>query len=240
MSPHSNMIRQKPLQILIKSRLKAVLLFLILLATVPFPLMAETALADTTFVLVADTNNPADVTGIGSVREPFAIAKYDVTASEYQEFLEAVEPSDAHGLYYPEMSSDPAVACITNTIAADGIHYGVIAGREKFPITYVSWPDAIRYCNWLQHGRPTRENVTPETTETSSYTIGSDDAGNTTYALQTNALYFLPSRDQWHKAAYYRHDIKTYWTYPTSCNMAPGNSLTAGCANEANYRTGDL
>ncbi len=200
----------------------------------------STFIGDTNFALVSDINNPADTTGFGSASEPFAIAKYDVTASEYQQFLEATEPSGAHGLYHPEMNSDPAIACLTRTAAEDDIHYGVIPGRENLPITYVAWPDAIRYCNWFQHGKPTRGKVTPDTTETGAYTISSDDVGNTIYTLQTNALYFLPSRDQWHKAAYYRHDINTYWTYPTHCSIAPGNSLTSGCANEANYRTGDL
>ena len=252
--------------LLTKHHLKIISLFLIILIISSTELRAETGITttlacnqdprlpmstfigNTNFVLVGDINNPADrianSTGksieVGKVSEPFAIAKYDVTASEYQEFLEAVEPSDAHGLYHPEMHSDPAVASLTCIAAEDGIHYGVISGRENFPITYVAWPDAIRYCNWYQHGKPTRNKVNSDTTETGAYTISSDDTGNTTYTLQTNALYFLPSQDQWHKAAYYRHDIKTYWTYPTRCSMTPGNSLRRGRANEVNYRTGDL
>ena len=120
-------------------------------------------------VVVGAPNNSADVSpsgtnkaatnqvGYGSVLMPYSIGTYDVTAYEYCAFLNAVAgKSDPHQLYNTNMTSDPDVACITRSGDANsGYTYTPISGREKFPITYVSWYSALRFCNWLENGQPT-------------------------------------------------------------------------------------
>ena len=43
----------------------------------------------------------------------------------------------------------------------------------------------------------------------------------------TGATYFIPSENEWYKAAYYNPTNGTYWTYPTQSNTAPSNALSA-------------
>ena len=49
------------------------------------------------------------------------------------------------------------------------------------------------------------------------------------------AAFFLPSENEWYKAAYYKGGGTNagYWTYPTESNTAPGNTLPDG-GNSAN------
>ncbi len=53
------------------------------------------------------------------------------------------------------------------------------------------------------------------------------------------ARYFLPSVDEWYKAAYYKSGGTNagYWTYPTQSNTAPDNSLALATSesNDTNY-----
>ena len=58
------------------------------------------------FVPVGDAHNDADAdTGFGRVDYDYNIGKYDVTAKEYCEFLNAVaKVSDTYGLYNTKMN----------------------------------------------------------------------------------------------------------------------------------------
>ena len=58
-----------------------------------------------------------------------------------------------------------------------------------------------------------------------------------------SATYFIPSENEWYKAAYYDPALNGgaggYWTYPTKSNIAPSNSLVLASTstNNANYYT---
>ena len=55
-------------------------------------------------VYVGDINNNADSNGFGSVNYGYYLAKYEVTNSEYAEFLNSVAKTDTNGLYINNMS----------------------------------------------------------------------------------------------------------------------------------------
>ncbi len=52
-----------------------------------------------------------------------------------------------------------------------------------------------------------------------------------------NATIFIPSEDEWYKAAYYKSGGENagYWLYPTQSNSTPSNLLSATGTNNANY-----
>ncbi len=56
-------------------------------------------------VTVGDAGNAADTTGYGSVDYTYNIGKYNVTAAQYCDFLNAVAATDTYGLYNASMSS---------------------------------------------------------------------------------------------------------------------------------------
>ncbi|MFI0348617.1 MAG: SUMF1/EgtB/PvdO family nonheme iron enzyme [Chthoniobacterales bacterium] len=129
---------------------------------------------------------------------------------------------------------DPAVACIQRSGTLGNYTYSVIPGREKFPITYVTFLSALKFCNWMENGQPSTGVDGVETTMTGSYIIGGGNNG-LQVLRNPNAKWVLPEKDQWYKAAYYNPERYAYWSYTTQNNNIPGNSLDATIPNNANY-----
>jgi probable HAF family extracellular repeat protein len=199
------------------------------------------------FVTVGDPGNVADTavmgdgtTGYGSVSNVYRMGKYDVTLGQYVQFLNAVAKTDTYGCYNSLMAGfdgDYAFG-IAQAGSAGSYSYSVTGSNPQaanMPLYSDSWLDAARFCNWLQNGQPTGSEGTA-TTEGGAYTLN----GDTTSGLETRnagARYFIPSENEWYKAAYYKSGGTNagYWTYPTQSNTAPGNALTTSQSNEANY-----
>ena len=77
----------------------------------------------------------------------------------------------------------------------------MVAGSGNKPITFVSWFDAARFCNWLHNGQPSgAQNAA--TTEDGAYTLNGATSG---VAISKNATakVWIPSENEWYKAAYY-------------------------------------
>ena len=106
------------------------------------------------------------------------------------------------------------------------------------PVPYVNWGDAARFCNWLQNGQPSSGTEGTGTTETGAYTLNGDVL-TLTESRNAGATYFIPSENEWYKAAYYKSGGTDagYWLYPTRSNTAPDNSLMLATSesNDANY-----
>jgi formylglycine-generating enzyme required for sulfatase activity len=100
-------------------------------------------------------------------------------------------------------------------------------------VNNVSWGDAARFCNWLQNGQRTGSEGTA-TTETGAYTLNGDTTNLMTETRNAGAKYFIPSENEWYKAAYYNLSNGSYWAYPTQSNTAPSNALSATGTNNAN------
>ena len=135
-------------------------------------------------VVVGNPGNAADTevmtvdgtTGYGAVGESYNIGKYEVTAGQYVEFLNAVAKSDPYGLYSEDMDSD-AFGCQITRNGSDGSYtYDFSGGTSSInpingetieapgstaadwgnrPVNYVNWGDAARFVNWLHNGQPT-------------------------------------------------------------------------------------
>ena len=89
--------------------------------------------------------------------------------------------------------------------------YGVRDKRARHrPITHIAWNDALRYCNWRHHGEPTGPQ-NQSTTEDGAYKMSEVSHGA---IRQKDAKFFLPTIDEWHKAAYYDPSEKAYCLFP--------------------------
>jgi formylglycine-generating enzyme required for sulfatase activity len=157
----------------------------------------------------------------GAVDYGYSIGKYEVTAGQYTEFLNAVGGVDTYGLYTPEMRSVVAGCQIErydgSGSAADPFQYRVASDFADRPVNKVSWNDTLRFANWLHNGQPTGlQNST--TTEDGAYDM-SLGAG---VVRKPGAMFFLPTEDEWYKAAYYDGATGSYFDYPTSSDTAPG------------------
>lgn len=93
------------------------------------------------------------------------------------------------------------------------------------PVNLVSWYDAARYTNWLTTGNT--ENGVYEMTGLTS--VGTILPHVTAAAiLAVPVAYFIPTENEWYKAAYHMNDGLTgnYWDYPTSSDTMPGRDMT--------------
>jgi len=170
-------------------------------------------MSDLIFVPVADTSNVDDTTGYGAVSYEYQISKYAVRESNI----------DAY-------NADPANAATPITISDR-------AGVDG-PATLASWNECARYVNWLN----TKEGEQPAYRFT---TTGSNDnlvLWDSADAWQLDgenlfrhkdAKYFLPSENEFYKAAYYNGSV--YYTYATGSNSAPVTTSGGTAANTAVY-----
>jgi len=185
-------------------------------------------------VTVGDPGNVGELSGAGAggygpdricgaVDDTYNIGKYEVTAGQYCEFLNAVAKTDTYGLYNTEMWSGKAGCKIERTGASGNYTYGVAPDWANRPVNFVSYWNACRFANWLHNGQPTGAQGAG-TTETGAYTLGgyNGDDGRTIHR-EPGARWVIPTEDEWYKAAYYKGGgiNAGYWEYPTRSNAAP-------------------
>ncbi len=201
---------------------------------------SATATVTIDWVTVGNPGNAADtadgdpatdgVQRFGAVSYAYQIGKYEVTYAQYGAFLNAVDPggANANGIYNADMGSDPRGGITYTAGAASGAKYTIRTSMGDKPVTYVSWYDAARFTNWLHNGQGSGS------TETGAFTL----SGNTgIISKNAGANVWLPSSDEWYKAAYYDPTAgagggDNYWLYAIQSDTAP----TIASANS----TGDI
>jgi len=204
------------------------------------------------FVTVGDPGNAADTTSYGSVGYTYQMGKYDVTLAQYTAFLNAVAATDTYGLYNSGMSTYFSTQGISQTGSPGRYSYSVTGSNPQAancPIFDVTWGDAARFCNWLQNGQPTSGTEGTGTTETGAYTLNGATSDVALMAVRSPshsgagaAAYFIPSENDWYKAAYYKSGGTNarYWMFATQSDTPPNNSLALAptSTNDANYYNG--
>jgi formylglycine-generating enzyme required for sulfatase activity len=212
-------------------------------------------------VPIANPGNPVDTRSVdgdhqavGSVSYAFQMGQTEVTNAQYVPFLNAVAATDNYGLYSTLMGSETwggivrsgAPGSYTYSVKAPALS-GTYTYEDK-PVVYVSSGDAMRFANWLHNGQPSGPQDA-STTEGGAYTLNGASSNAALAAVTRNAgaRWWLPSEDEWYKAAYHKNDGPTgnFWEYPTGTDSDPDNSLPANdTGNSANfyrfdYTTGD-
>jgi formylglycine-generating enzyme required for sulfatase activity len=176
------------------------------------------------YVTVGNAGNAADTadgdrwtTGIqryGAVSYEYKIGKYEVTNAQYGEFLNAAAKTDTYNLYNTSMASYG----ITRSGSSGSYSYSVTGALANRPVVYVSWYDAARFANWLVNGQGSNS------TETGAYTLNGAMSG-IIYA-NPGAQVYIPTEDEWYKAAYYNGTTAAYSLYPNG-----QNTITTADAN---------
>jgi formylglycine-generating enzyme required for sulfatase activity len=174
----------------------------------------------------------------GAVDHSYYIGTYEVTNAQYAEFLNAKAASDPFGLYDDNMG---IVASSAYGIARSGVSgsytYTAVAGYEDRPVALVTFHDAARFANWMNNGQANAD------TETGAYTLLGGTATPTNWTTMTRnpgATVFVPSHDEWFKAAYYDSSAGSYFDYPAGSNTPMTCAFPpTTAANTANCFDGD-
>ena len=171
------------------------------------------------FAEIGDARNAPDTNGFGAVAYDYRIATLEISEDQIQK----------------------AVAAGLQNVSA-----GAWAGSQ--PAGFIHWFEAAAFVNYLN----VSSGFSP------AYNVAWD-AGTQTWSLQPwgdaeswgdygenrfrhrDARYFLPSEDEWYKAAYYKGGGTNagYWAYPTAQDDAPAatgsgtNAATAVFSGQA-------
>lgn len=201
---------------------------MLLLAATSAPL-SESMLADTfgtgsdaftiDFVHIGNPGNPADTTGdpnpVGAVPYTYRMGTYEVS----RDMITKANSAGGLGITMDDMT----------------IYGGNGAAR---PATGVSWFEAAAFVNWLNTS--TGHKPAYHFDQNGDFTLWSvgeawTKGGQNLYRNK-DAYYFLPSDDEWYKAAYY--DGTGYFVFPTGSDSPPGAVAGGTGAGTAVYSQG--
>ena len=163
------------------------------------------------FVSIGNTGNAADTTTYGAV-------PYEYRASIYEISQNDITKATASG-----MSNVTAGAWSNNQPAAN-----------------INWYEAAAFVNFLNtnSGKTAAYDLTFSNSQW-SMALGSSEqawtAGGTNLYRNKDAFYFLPSENEWYKAAYYNPGGSNYFLYPTGSDTAPTAVASGTNAGTAVY-----
>jgi formylglycine-generating enzyme required for sulfatase activity len=188
------------------------------------------------WVSVGNAGNAADTpstncfaASCGSVAYDYQISKYEVTSAQYAEFLNAVDAGGSNTLeLYDGLMLSTGIEFDAG--GASGSKYVVTSGFANKPVGAVSFYDSLRFSNWLNNGQG------GASTETGAYTLlgGTATPSNgLTVTRNGGANIFLPSENEWYKAAYYSPG-GVYFDYPSGTDAATVCAAPTATANRAN------
>jgi len=185
------------------------------------------------WVTVGDPGNPNDTinTGTnpnyGAVGYTFRIMKFEWTNAQYLGFLNAVDPdgTNPNGIYSASMGTNARGGISFTSSNSVGSKYASRTNMADKPVNFVSWFAAARVANWLHNGAPVSGSssaLASAPQNTGAYTLGTGTSGNAP-AKNAAAQYWIPTENEWYKAAYYRGSGTNagYWKFGTQSSSAP-------------------
>jgi formylglycine-generating enzyme required for sulfatase activity len=188
---------------------------------------------DFSLITISGSNAP-NTNGRGQVTTPYAISQYETTNAQYVAFLNAVDTTGSNtlGLYSTFMTSNTSGGILFNSGAGPGSKYSVKSGYNQRPVTWTNWSSAARFVNWLVNGGTTNPSAS---TETGTYLM----SGSAPYTRAVNAQIFLPSQDEWYKAAFYNSVSGSYNLWANGSAVTTPVATVSGSAglasNQANF-----
>ena len=175
--------------------------------------------------------NPGNVGNVissgtfGAVSNLFNMSKSEVSYSQYAEFLNAAAKTDPYSLYSTRMSGSNG-GIIRNGSSGSYTYSVKDATWGSRPVGFVTLYDAARFVNWLNNGEPA--NPTDSQINNGAYTLSNSVDPAVALVRNIGASVFLPTRNEWYKAAFYGPALNdgsgSYFTYATALNTAPAVS----------------
>ncbi|MGP1273584.1 MAG: SUMF1/EgtB/PvdO family nonheme iron enzyme [Phycisphaerales bacterium] len=200
------------------------------------------------FVTIGDPGNDpwmgTDVSGRitnpGSIDYEYRIARFETRTSQFIEFMNTLgqlspqtaifqEPGSWGGVGFVEPDGSVRFELANSPTAADQ------------PVIGISWRLSAIYCNWLHNDKgQTLDDLNFGAYDTSTFMTDPDNPPNLLDQASRNpgARYWIPSLDEWLKAAHYDPDKNGpgdggWWQYPNGSDQP----LTPGLPGEPGAQT---
>ncbi len=192
---------------------------------------------DFDFVTVGDAGNAACdlpdpggtsyAQGRGSVGYEYRIGRTEITTAQWMEFINHYSTLGGSwtlfGLViYSGMEID-------QSYKGPGLKYKLrnVPDAEVLPVGGITWREAAMFCNWLHNGKvPTIASVMDGAYDASTFTKNPDGTFNDQLTHHPSAKYWIPTFDEWIKAAHYDPDRHGpgeggWWMYPIGSDAVP-------------------
>lgn len=163
------------------------------------------------FVSVSGSTNPTS--GYGIVNNDYRMGKYEITNAQWNKFKAAYGP-------------------VTGSVGA--YSWNSYYTSDNVPVNRVSWYEAAQFVNFLNTstGHQAAYKFTG-TQGTSDYTLGVWNASDTGYNAanpyrNSNAFYFLPTENEWVKAAYWNGTSLQVYATKAGESLYQGNGSNGG------------
>jgi formylglycine-generating enzyme required for sulfatase activity len=170
--------------------------------------------------------------GRGSVGYEYRIGRYEVTTAQWVEFINAALDRPAGDAIPWARVPNIWGASPTTPTNAGGQRFTYSAQTAMYGVGTVTWRMAAVYCNWLHNDKRTdRDAFLSGAYDVSTFVDG--PTGPTDQLTRSpGARYFIPTLDEWVKAAHYdpsRLDVPVspnaggagYWIRPTGSDLSP-------------------
>jgi len=166
------------------------------------------------FVQVSQTNNATD---------PLTGSRYGAVPYEYRAGVNEISQNDI---------TKATAGGLSNVTA------GVYLGDK--PAANITWYEAAAFVNWMNtnSGKTAAYALTFSNSQWSMALQSSSNAwtlGGTNLYRNKDAYYFLPSENEWYKAAYYNRTGTNYFLYPMTSTNVPTAVASGTNANTAVY-----
>lgn len=190
------------------------------------------------WVTIGDADNPAYddpwnglIDGRGSVPYEYRIGRHEVTTGQWMEFVNTFSTqSDEMRLFGSPFYWG---AVVDGTYGGPGRRWKLDESNPDaamLPVHGLDWRIAAMYCNWLHNGRSSDLSAIEDGAyDASTFTLNSDGTFNDQATRHPDARFWIPSLDEWVKAAHYDPDRfgqgeGGWWTYPDGSDdpLVPG------------------
>jgi formylglycine-generating enzyme required for sulfatase activity len=156
-------------------------------------LLGAAGIAQAAFVTIGNPGNAADTT-------------------DGDDKVSGIQRYGAVGYTYKISATEVTIAEFVASGAGDGDedfwNDGTRTVGTTAPASKVSLYEAMKYCNWLTSGNI---NVGYYSTSDGGATYQANALNHEAYAVANGVTYFVPTEDEWYKAAYYTGNPADLW-----------------------------
>ena len=187
---------------------------------------------DFDFVTITNPGNPAfnreptNVThrGRGSVDHEYRMARTEISTAQWMEFANVLSRNGQ--VWFSRITPLRWGAVIDQSAPTDMPQFKLnptLFEAENVPVGGITYGQAAMYCNWLHNGKQdTIDSLMSGAYELTAHGFGKPGIENTSHL--DGAKYWIPTLDEWMKAAYWdpnkpEHD--GWWLYPHMSDGPP-------------------